>query len=256
MSQGPDIPKVEHEVFDNPPLKAMLGQVRFPPVLRIADLSLLAPFQETVRHEFPNFVQEQQISLVVGPQGAQSAAQAAYRFATSDRAWSVVLTPEAVTLEADVSIQYTNYDEFIARFRMAWEAVCEHFNPTQVLRQGLRYVDHLKGDRLAAEWASYINPTLLGPLVDAFKSGVDQSVSELRFMRDDGVLVFKHGILPLGPQATMGYLLDFDYFTEEATPDVSADAVVARFDRYHELLYSFFRWCVTEDALAGFRNAR
>jgi uncharacterized protein (TIGR04255 family) len=256
MNHGPNIPKVEHEVFANPPLKAMLGQIRFPPVLRIADLSSLVPFQDAIRHEFPAFDQEQQISFVLGAQGAQSASTQAYRFSTGDRAWSIVLTPELVTLEADVGIRYTSYDEFIARFRLAWEAVCEHFGPTQVLRQGLRYVDHLEADLPAAEWASYINADLLGPLVGAFGIGVGQSVSELRFSRDDGVLVFKHGMLPLGPEATMGYLLDFDYYTEEASDDVSAGSVVGRFDQYHELLYSFFRWCVTEEALARFRDAR
>jgi uncharacterized protein (TIGR04255 family) len=257
MSYGPDIPTVDHEVFANPPLKAMLGQIRFPPVLRITDLSALAGYQDAIRHEFPTFAQEQQITLMVGPQGAQnSSANTAYRFSTTDRAWSVVLTPEAMTLEADVAIRYTSYGEFISRFRMAWEAVCEHFRPSQVLRQGLRYVDHLEGDWRPTEWARYINCALLGPLVGAFNTGIDQSVSELRFSREDGVLVFKHGILALGPEAQMGYLLDFDYFTEEADDDVSADTVVRRFDRYHELLYSFFRWCVTEEALAGFRDAR
>jgi uncharacterized protein (TIGR04255 family) len=254
MTHGPDIPQVDHEVFPNPPLKAMLGQVRFPPVLRIADLPSLVPFQETIRHEFPNFGQEQQVSLMVGPHGAQSATQSAYRFATDDRAWSVVLTPEALTLEADIAVKYTSYDEFISRFRMAWTALSEHFSPTQIVRQGLRYVDHLEGEHPAADWATYINPILLGPLVDAFKEGLDQSVSELRFSRDDGVLVFKHGMVPMGPRAAMGYLLDFDYFSEEPADDVTVEAVVARFDRYHEFLYSFFRWCVTDEALKEFRS--
>lgn len=255
MEYGPDIPTVEHEAFGNPPLKAMLGQVRFPPVLRIADLPSLIPFQEAIRNEFPTFGQEQQISFVLAPQGPQSAAaQQAFRFSTSDGAWSVVLTPEALTLEADVAVRYTSYDEFIDRFRLVWGAILEHFAPNQVSRQGLRYVDHLEGDRSAAEWASLINADLLGPLVGAFGAGVGQSVSELRFAREDGVLVFKHGMLPLGPEERMGYLLDFDYFIEEASDDTSVDAVIARFDRYHELLYSFFRWCVTDEALAEFRR--
>src|SRR5215204_1224334 len=131
MSHGPDIPRVDHEVFANPPLKAMLGQVRFPPVLRIADLPSLVPFQDAIRHEFPAFSQEQQISFVVGPQGAQSASAQAYRFSTRDRAWSIVLTPEALTLEADVAVRYTHFNEFIDRFRLAWGAVGEHFAPTQ-----------------------------------------------------------------------------------------------------------------------------
>jgi uncharacterized protein (TIGR04255 family) len=87
-----------------------------------------------------------------------------------------------------------------------------------------------------------------------FGGTVAQSVSELRFPRDDGVLVFKHGMLPLGPEGKMGYLLDYDYFTEEPSSETSVEAVVARFDGYHALVYDFFRWCVTEQALARFRG--
>src|SRR5271167_2927396 len=67
MTFGPDIPQVEHEVFARPPLKAMLGQVRFPPILKIADLSSLGGFQETIREDWPQFSQEQQLSVLVGP---------------------------------------------------------------------------------------------------------------------------------------------------------------------------------------------
>jgi hypothetical protein len=31
---------------------------------------------------------------------------------------------------------------------------------------------------------------------------------------------------------------------------------MGRFDRYHEELYSMFRWCLTESALEVFRAAR
>lgn len=46
MSHGPDIPAAEHEAFANPPLKTMLGQVRFPAILRIADLGALGAFKK------------------------------------------------------------------------------------------------------------------------------------------------------------------------------------------------------------------
>ena len=255
MGDSLDIPTVEHEVFRSPPLKAMLGQVRFPTVLRIADLASLVPFQEAIRDAFPTFRQEQQLSFVLGPQGPQGAtAQQAFRFVTEDRGWSIILTPDTLTLEADVAVRYTSYDEFAERFRLAWETILVHYQPRQVIRQGLRYVDHLEGDRSAAEWAELINPDLLGPLIERFGSEVTQSASELRLVLADGVLVFKHGMLPLGPDGKMGYLLDFDYFTEEPSDDASLDAVTRRFDAYHERLYGFFRWCVTDTALEAFRG--
>ena len=257
MSANTDIPAVEHEIFTNPPLKVMLGQVRFPTVLRIADLASLVPFQDAIRHQFPTFRQEQQLTLIVGASGPGGPSlQPAFRFITDDRAWSFLLTPDAVTVEADVAAGYTSYDEFVDRFRLVWEAIITHFAPDRVLRQGLRYVDHVEGERTAPEWATFINPELLGPLVERFGMAVSQAVSELRLNRTDGVLVFKHGMLPLGPGSAPGYLLDFDYFNEEPTDDPSVEAVMGRFDAYHESLYNLFRWCVTDEALERFRAPR
>ena len=256
MSVDLIIPVVEHEVFPNPPLKAMLGQVRFPTVLRIADLGSLGPFQEAIRGEFPTYREEQQVILVVGPHGPQAPhAQRAHRFVTKNQAWNILLTPDAVTLEADVAAGYASYDEFALRFRLVWQALLTNFSPSQVERQGLRYVDHIEGDHTAPEWAAFINPELLGSLVERFGDKISQSASEVRLTRDDGVLVFKHGMLPIGPSSTCGYLLDFDYFIEEPQDDTSLEAVMDRFDGYHQMLYSMFRWCVTDAALDGFRAA-
>lgn len=257
MPTDRDIPIPEHEVFSNPPLKAMLGQVRFPTVLRIADLASLVPFQETMRREFPTFREEQQLSLVMGAQGLQTPQlQKAYRFVTANRGWSILLTPDAVTLEADVTAGYTSYDEFAERFRSVWTAILEQFTPTEISRQGLRYVDHIEGDHAAPDWAAIVNSDLLGPLVNEFGTSISQSASELRLVRDDGVLVFKHGMLPLGPGSAAGYLLDFDYFTEDPDTETSLEAVMGRFDRYHEVLYQMFRWCLTDTALETFRAPR
>src|ERR1035437_8442595 len=119
MSHGPDIPHVQHEILPRPPVKAMLGQVRFPPVLRIADLPSLIPFQEDVRHAYPTFRPEQQVSFVLGAQGAQMAgAQQAYRFSTQDGVWSAVLSMDALTIEANPAARYTSYDEFVAQVQL------------------------------------------------------------------------------------------------------------------------------------------
>ncbi len=254
MSNAIDIPRFDHEVFARPPLKAMLGQLRFPTVLRIADIGSLVPFQDAVRHQFPTFRQEQQLTLTVGLQGPQGPTlQPAFRFITGNGGWSFLLTPDAVTLEADVTAGYTSYDEFVDQFRLVWEAILANFSPDRVSRQGLRYVDHIEGELAAPDWASLINPELLGPVVDRFGAAITQTASELRLTRQNGVLVFKHGMLPLGPEARMGYMLDFDYFNEEASDDTSVEAVMSRFNAYHQTLYSLFRWCVTDTALEAFR---
>jgi len=250
------IPEAPYEVFANPPLKAMLGQIRFPPILKIADLGALAAFQEQIRAQWPQFQHEQQINFLIEP-GAPpqpAAPQSVFRFTSDDGAWSLVLAPDVVTLEAGVSAGYSSYERFSERFGQAWQAVLDHFRPSAVTRQGLRYVDHIEGELPAAEWQRLINPELLGPLTGTLAAGVLQAVSEYRFSRDDGLLVFKHGMVNAGLEQNPGYLLDFDYFTEETQSDVGIDALMRRFDRYHSATYNFFRWCVTDAALEAFRG--
>lgn len=257
MTLGPDVPPAEYEIFSNPPLRAMLGQVRFPPVLRIASLNRLADFQEAIRDAWPDFVQEQQINFVIGPgvQQGQPGPQQIYRFTSDDKVWSIVLTTDVVTIETTGAGEYSSYDEFQKRFRGVWDALLDCFAPSAVLRQGLRYVDHLEADvQPPADWARLINPELMGPVAGTLSAGLEQAISDYRFRYEDGLLVFKHGIIPAGPDNQPGYLLDFDYFTDEPSHDVSTDALMERFDAYHERAYGFFRWCVTEEALRGFRG--
>ena len=88
----------------------------------------------------------------------------------------------------------------------------------------------------------------------AMACDVFQAIADIRFRREDGTLAFKHGLVPLGPENAPGYLLDFDYFTQEKDDDPSLDAIMQRFDRYHDVIYAFFRWCISERALEEFRS--
>lgn len=257
MTDAPDIPAVDYEIFANPPLKAMLGQVRFPPVLKIANLSALGAFQEDIRDEWPEFAQEQQLNFVLGPGApqAQPGPQQIFRFTGADKVWNIVLTTDAVTIETTGAGEYSSYNEFAERFQRVWDALQKHFAPAAVLRQGLRYVDHLDTPVASPEeWARLINPELMGPLAGPLAAGLEQAISDYRFRYEHTLLVFKHGIIPAGSENLPGYLLDFDHFTDEPSEDVSTDAVMRRFADYHERSYAFFRWCVTDEALEGFRG--
>ncbi len=107
---GPAIPSVAHETYPNPPLKAMFGQVRFPPRLQILDPSSLGPFQTAVEPELPEFAEEQQVTVTIVPGSSpQPAAGKSYRFSTADGGWSARLAPDALTLEASAGGRYTSY---------------------------------------------------------------------------------------------------------------------------------------------------
>jgi uncharacterized protein (TIGR04255 family) len=100
-----------------------------------------------------------------------------------------------------------------------------------------------------------INPELLGPVGgEVFGDELDQVISDLRLGLEDGVLTVKHGIVRAGPERTPGYLLDFDYFLQAELEDPGVAQVVDRFDRYHNVIYPLFRWCLTEEATHAMRR--
>lgn len=257
---GPVLPSIDHETFANPPLRAMLGQVQFPPILRLQKgVEAVADLQEAIRESFPGFSVEQQIQITVSPAGEPETTTnraAAYRFTNEDETWSALLAPSALTLEAAAGGRYSSYSSFTEIFRAVWGATVEHLRPGKISQQGLRYVDHIEGDRTAGEWAEWINPELLGAMAgEVLGVGLEHAVCELLYPREGGRLVFRHGIVQAGPQNVKGYLLDFDSIHTEPVPVEDIDKLIARFNDSHEVLHRFFRWCVTDRALEAFRDA-
>lgn len=256
MAHALGFPEVEHEQLPSAPLRAMLGQIQFAPLPRIADMAGIAPFQEAIAASFPDFSPEQQMSVVLGPDGAmQSGTTQNWRFSTTDRAWSVVLNPGALTLEAAAS-QYTSYAAFRERFHEVWEVALTQLRPTRRLQIGLRYIDHIEAEGPSTAWSDWVKREVLG--IEArpeLAARLQQSLSDHRLNIDGAVLAFKHGIVQTGPGLKWGYLLDFDYFRQEQSDALATDDVLQQFDVFHDEIYAFFRWCLTDHALEVFRRA-
>src|SRR4051812_261260 len=232
----------------------MLGQVRFPPVLSVTEPEFVAPLQEAIRDDFPDLRPEQELGLEVTSEGeVASETSRRWRFVSADDLWSVVLAPDFLTLEATTG-QYTDFDQFISRFEFVWQRTLPILRPASRLQQGLRCVNHIPADT-PPSWSSLINPELLGPITNTlFADELASSLTDMRLARPDGTLAIKHGVVKAGPDQALGYVLDFDYLTQEHTRDVSTEAVLALFSRYHQTIYRLFRWCVTEEALRRFRG--
>lgn len=250
------LPHREHETLNDPPLKIMLGQVRFDPILQIDRQDFIAPFQEDLRSEYPQFGPQQEFSLVASPEGVlRSEASKSWRFGTADGAWAVILAPSFVTLEADAP-QYLGYETFRRRFQRVWEATLNHIGPSRAVQQGLRYINHIEGSLRPQDWRRYISPALLGPLGEkVFGEEIFQCVSDLKLKRPDGQLSVKYGLTPhTGPNQASGFLLDFDYFTQEQTTDLAAEVVLSRFDTFHEIVFDLFCWCLNGEYLSSLQG--
>jgi uncharacterized protein (TIGR04255 family) len=259
MTGALPLPEAQHEQFVNPPLKVMLGQIRFPAILKVADMAALAAFQDEIRSEYTEYSVEQQLNIAVGPEGMSPSGEARnYRFATPDEAWTVILNPTFVTLEASVAKKYSNYAEFRERFAHIWDVVLRLLSPTKVAQQGLRYINFFDWqDVKVADWGRYINPHLLGLLgADEIAPNVEHTVADARLQLTEEIYItFKYGLVRSGPENARGFLMDTDCLSQVPQDDVDVNAVLARFDAFHDEIHRLFHWAVTAEAKERFRGA-
>lgn len=259
MARILELPDADHVQYSNAPLKLMLGQVRFPAILKIAAPGGLASFQEEIRKDYSEYAEEQQIGLVISPEGMQPAGDMSrnYRFSTADGGWSIVVNQGFVTLEASIATKYSTYDEFHDRFERAWDAVLRHLEPTRITQQGLRYVDFFDwADVKPDGWDQFISSALLGTLgVKELVHHVEHSVTDVRLkLRDLGFMSLKYGLSRGGPENVLGFLLDTDVFSQVPQETTSVAFVMDRFKAFHEEIHVVFNWATTPAARERFNR--
>jgi uncharacterized protein (TIGR04255 family) len=249
------LPDVPHAQMPDPPLKAVLGQVRFPAVLRIQEPEFMAPFQDAIRREYPTFGHQQEIGVLVGPRGVvQTSPVSAWRFSDATGTWHVVLGTDFLTVEATAA-NYTQFGDLRERLRRAVETLVAVFGVAQATRLGLRYVNHIgvPGEDPIVACRRLIRPELLGAIgVDIFADELSATLSDVRLARPDGTLIIKHGLVQAGEPAQPGYLLDFDYFTENPMELAAGAEALHNLDGFHDVLYRLFHWSITDEARRDF----
>lgn len=246
------LPEVERVLFRNPPLRLVVGQVRFPLLLRFNDGAFIAPFQEALADDYPVVSREQQISFQVSPKGLQSGGETLLRLSSRDALWAVVLGEGALTLEVR---GYSSIEEFSRRFAKALSAARDLLNVRERARLGLRYINEFRDDaaQTLEEWRRLLRPEVLGFAgTDLLGGSIEQMVQEVQVKRHDGVLAVRHGLLvggvvePVPPGAGRFYLLDMDYYDgRQGVLDV--DGTTRTLGDYNDVMYRFFRWCLGDE---------
>ena len=235
------------------PLVRVLAQVRFPPILAIAKAESVAGFQEIIRSRYPILREEQTHMVVVGAGNPEVRSEVVWRFSDTDNEWRVSLAKDFVALETS---KYDSRRDFIDRFAVILSAVEKSFNPQQVQRIGLRYVDRLTGDALT-EIGRLIRTEVRGIVDSPLGKIADQLMSDARFSDDDAAFTARWGKLPanasfdpniLDPIAEPSWILDLDVYATVARPFVTAN-VAALAESFSEKIYRIFRWMVTDDFL-------
>lgn len=238
------------------PLVRVIGQVRFSSILAVRRPEYIEPFQETIRDRYPVLRQEHAQSITLGPQGAAARErQVAWRFAGTDDAWRVSLTPEFVALETTA---YSSRDDFLERMQAILDAVAEHFRPAVAERVGLRYIDRVTGDELR-DIPDLIRPELLGIVKTPLREHAQHELSEalLALPNAGEQLRMRWAHLPSGatvdpnavePISERSWILDIDMFSDKQQ-SFEARSLGKSLRRFAERIYTVFRWAVTDEFL-------
>lgn len=241
----------------NAPLERVIAQVRFSPILKIAQRDFITPFQDTIRAAYPSIERDQTQHLALGPEGmVPGESSTRWRFIDVSGHWTVSLAPDFVAIETS---RYTSRADFFARLSTVLEHVRAHIQPTRAERVGVRYIDRIEADGLE-EISTLVRPEVAGVLPTPLRSAAAHALSEHIFELDGARLLARWGILRAGrtidpaaiaPINEPSWLLDLDLFKASKQAFEPA-AIVAEARSYSERLYCFFRWVVTPAFLARY----
>ena len=239
----------------NAPLVRVIAQVRFPLVAAIEQRDFIAPFQETIRSDYPILRQSQTHQLLLVANVAPSVSTA-WRFASEDGDWRVSLTSDFMSLE---TTKYRSRTDFLDRLEKVVRALAAKVEPKLTDRLGIRYIDRISGDALA-EISKLVRAEVRGLSSSPVEGSVSHSITETLFSRDSTNVLARWGRLPahatvdpgaIEPADVPSWILDLDMFS--TTPaSFSIERVLSDARQYMERLYTFFRWVVTPEFLRHF----
>jgi len=244
-------PPREDVRLERAPLAEVICQVRFPPVLRIANEHPVA-FQERIRGQFPQLEVEHGMVVHMASSGTEPPSAEPqpriFRFQSSDGHTVVSL---ALNFYALSTTSYTHWADFLDLLQLANQAAREVYDLPYAVRAGLRYINHLTYENTGANSVTELWEVLRPDLTVLLRNGCWdeplEMLNQLSLAADGNERLtlrsgFRGGETPV-------LVLDFDYYTEEHTPVGNVPDLC---QRYHDVIYHAFRWCIREDKLAVF----
>lgn len=235
------------------PLNEVVCQVKFPPILRIAN-ELPIEFQDAIRTRFPGLEIERGV-LVKLPSinGADiphfEPSPKIFRFSTSDGKASVALTTDFFALSTK---GYSHWSDFLSDLSLVEKTVRDIFQPAYGIRIGLRFINKFTKENTDCKTTQELLTLFRNELIcliqtDAWEE-LDEMFSQLIVRDNHSKLAIRRGFGT--EQKEPFFLLDFDYFEEG---QIGLDNLVPRMERYHSCIYDAFRWCIKDESLARFQ---
>ncbi len=257
------LPEPATAALRHSPLKLVVCQVRVEESPSIADPRVGLEIFDLLggrKGRYPVLEQfkGEQIGIRVGPNVPLTTQQTSlngWRAMSEDRDWVVALLPGSAALETKA---YTTWDEdFLPRMEAVLDAVGQVLRPAIQMRIGLRYVDLLNRNeaRSPQDWQGRVADHLLGPVLhSAFGSAVVATQQQVDIDLGDGAhCTLRHGTIPSEGGSGVGYLLDWDVYTEDVRA-FDAAAIRERLQGFHTLALQLFQQAITPELLAELRG--
>lgn len=249
----------------NPPVYLTLAQVRFNPILKLADF--LPGIQESFRQMgYPDFERQNIISIQITAQDGQSPAptpvqQERFLLGNVEKTHTFILDGQSLTLQ---STNYGHFEAFSACFLKGLDIVHDAVKLAFTERIGLRYLDRVMpqaGETLEqylADQVQGMNPRLGGRPLYAFTEAMNV-IGNIKLLNrvaiQEGPLAFPPDIQPGNMRISERFtsyfgnsaILDNDGFVE-GREAFSTKAVAEHLDAIHKVIGDAFRATATPHA--------
>ena len=250
-----ELPEYQSEWLERSPLLLVAAQINYEEVAREIRHEQARRVQKAMGSDWKQLQSAPLIRTTVTSGGAITEPnRQAYRLATLDDKWSLLINPDSVAIETRA---YEGWATFRPKLADLAAAVKDVFDPATEARLGLRYVNQVPLPDSRDGWDGLLADSLLGLLMDDRFTGAVLASDQRVFLRldEDTRCVLRHGLLPveaLGPDGHPSYLLDLDVFRENRDYDV--DGAVAGAVELHQRVGQMFRASVTDELYVWLRG--
>ena len=248
-----ELPEYESQSLKNSPLVLVAAQISFEEVGREVTHGQAREFQRLMGIEWTQLQSAPLMSATLTPVGTVTEPnRQAYRIATTDGTWGLLLNPDSVAVETRA---YAEWSDFRRVLELLTRAVADVFDPANERRLGLRYIDQISLPEGYADWSKLVHETLLGVSNDPRFTGAvlasDQRV--MLQLDEDARCVLRHGLLPPADASAGGqYLLDFDAFRENHP--FSVGSVMEGAESLHHFVGRLLMACITPELYAWLKG--
>jgi uncharacterized protein (TIGR04255 family) len=213
----------DHVKLNNAPLKRVICQVRFPPLLGFGPTGV-RPFQKAIEDEYPD-VETERVLAGLHVLGAETTPttidlKEVFRFVAADGHTRVTLTEDFLSLETTA---YSRFPDFLANWEQVLRAAIQTMELRRQARLGLRFTNVIEQEHAETldQWSGLIEDHLLTDVrytAELFSGATFASQHMIRLTTSTGAVAFRHGYPSLpGEELPAGYFLDIDNYDDRPT---------------------------------------